>query len=152
MGRISAFLITIICCLISMIIAGKSGNKENRKWFENLEHPKNSFMLKYMNIIGIVFYLLFGYVLYNLFFQYNVVPVIITVIIIQLIGLSPLLLYKTKRLKLFFITMLIFPILVPVLIFFLLQTNIISAILVIVYFLWLVYDLSYFYRLMKLNK
>ena len=45
-----AFLYTLGCCLISIIIAGKSaGSKENKKWFENLNHPDNSLMIKYMN-------------------------------------------------------------------------------------------------------
>jgi len=147
-----AFLYTMGCCLISIIIAGKTASMEDKKWFANLNHPNNSFILKYMNIVGICFYLLFGYVLYHLFVSNDIVSIIITVVIIQLMGLSPLLLYKTKQLKLFFFTMLVFPILVPVLIFFLLQTNFILAIPIIVYLLWLVYDMSYFYRLMKLNK
>ena len=147
-----AFLYTLGCCLISIIIAGKSANREDKKWFANLNHPKNSFMLKYLNSVGFCFYLLFGYVLYHLFVSNDIVSIIIAVVIIQLMGLSPFLLYKTKRLKLFFFTMFVFPVLVPVLIFFLLQTNFILAFLIMVYSLWLVYDMSYFYRLMKLNK
>jgi tryptophan-rich sensory protein len=151
--NVLAFLYTMGCCLVSIIIAGKSASKKNNKeWFENLNHPDNSFMLKYMNIIGIGFYLLFGYVLYQLFVNTDIVPIIIAVVIIQLMGLCPFLLYKTKKLKLFFFANLVFLILVPLLIFFLLQTNLILAILVIVYFVWFVYDLSYWYRLMKLNK
>ena len=150
--NIMAFLFTIGCCLISMIIAGKSANKENKEWFKKLNHPKNPFILKYMNIIGFGFYLLFGYVLYHLFVNNNIVSLIMTIVIIQLMGLSPLLLYKTKHLKIFFITMLIFPILVPILIYLLFQINYILAILVIIYLLYLIYDMSYFYHLMKLNE
>ena len=141
------------CCLISIIIAGKSAsNKENKEWFESLKHPDNSFMVKYMNRIGVVFYLLFGYVLYHLFVSNDIVSIIIAVVIIQLMGLCPFLLYKTKKLKLFFFANLVFLILLPVLIFLLLQTNLTLAIIVIVYLLWFVYDLFYWYRLMKLNK
>ena len=148
-----AFLYTLGCCLISIIIAGKSaGSKENKKWFENLKHPDNSLMIKYMNIYGFSFYLLFGYVLYHLFVINDIVSIVITIIIIQLMGLCPFLLYKTKKLKLFFYVNLVFLILLPVLIFLLLQTNLTLAIIVIVYFLWFVYDLSYWYRLMKLNR
>jgi len=148
-----AFLYTMGCCLISIIIAGKSAsNKENKEWFESLKHPDNSFMVKYMNRIGVVFYLLFGYVLYHLFVSNDIVSIIIAVVIIQLMGLCPFLLYKTKKLKLFFFANLVFLILLPVLIFLLLQTNLTLAIIVIVYLLWFVYDLFYWYRLMKLNK
>jgi tryptophan-rich sensory protein len=147
-----AFLYTMGCCIISLIIAGKSGNKDDKKWFANLNHPDNSFLLKIMNVIGVIFYLLFGFVLSHLFVSNNIIFIIMVIVIIQLMGLSPLLMYKTKNLKLFFFTMLIFPILVLVLIFFLIKINLILAIMIIVYLLWLVYDLSYFYRLMKLNK
>jgi len=151
--NVLAFLFTMGCCLISWIIAGKTAIKnEYKEWFKNLNHPKNSFMLKYMNIIGVVFYLLFGYVLYQLFVSKEIIPIVITVVILQLNGLSPFFMYKTKNLKLIFFTFLIIPILVSVLIFLLMQINLILTILVIVHFLWLIYDMSYFYRLMKLNR
>jgi tryptophan-rich sensory protein len=148
-----AFFCTLGCCLVSWIIAGKTAIKEDYKeWFKNLSHPKSLFMIKYMNIVGIAFYLVFGYVLYHLFVSKEIVPIVIAIVIILQMGLSPFLMYKTKDLKLFFFAMLDIPILVLALIFFSLQTNLISAILLMVYFLYLVYDLSYFFRLMKLNK
>jgi len=150
--NVPAFLFSMGCCLISLVVAGKSGSKEDKEWFANLNHPDNSFLLKIMNIIGVIFYILFGFILYHLFVSNHIVSIVLVVIIIQLMGLSPLLKYKTRNLKLFFFVMLVFPILLSVLIFFLLQANLILAMLVIVYSLWLVYDLSYFFRLMKLNK
>jgi tryptophan-rich sensory protein len=148
-----ALLLTIGCCLMSMIIAGKSASKEeNKEWFKNLNHPQSLFMLKYMNIAGIAFSLIFGFVLYNLFVSKAIVPIVIAIVIILQMGGSPFLMYKTKNLKLFFFSMLNIPIFVLVLIFFLLQINLISVILLIAYFLYLIYDLSYFYRLMKMNK
>ena len=149
---ILAFLYTVVCCLLSIIIAGKSASKkENKEWFGNLNHPKNAIMLKYMNIVGFAFYLLFGYVLYHLFVNNDIVSIIIAVVIIQLMGLCPFLLYKTKKLKLFFFANLVFLMLIPLLVFFLLQTNLTLAILVIIYLLWFAFDLSYWYRLIKLN-
>jgi len=150
--NVPAFLFTSGCCLISLIIAGKSGSKEDKEWFANLKHPDNSFLLKIMNILGVIVYLFFGFVLYHLFVSNDIIPIALMILIIQLNGLSPYLKYKTKNLKLFFFAMLIFPILVSALIFFLLQTNITLAIPVIVFLLWVVYDVSYYYRLMKLNK
>jgi len=148
--NVSAFLYTMGCCFISMIIAGKSAN--NKEWLKNLNHPDNAFMVKYMNIVGISFYLLFGYVLYHLFVSNDIASIMITIVIILLMGLCPLLLYKTKQLKLFFFVNLVFLILIPLLIFFILQTDLTLAILVIIYLIWFTYDLSYWYRLMKLNK
>jgi len=151
--NILAFLYTFGCCLLSMIIAGISASKKgNKEWFENLKHPKNKFMLKHMNKVGMFFYLMFGFVLYNLFVSKDAVSIIITISIILLMGLCPFLLYSTKNLKLFFFANLLFFIPMPLLIFLLIQTNLILAILVIIYFAYFLYDISYFYRLMKLNK
>ena len=91
--NILALLCTMGCCLISIIVAGTSASKKNNKeWFESLNHPDNAFLAKYMNIVGIGFYLLFGYVLYHLFVVNDIVSIIITVFIILLMGLCPLLL------------------------------------------------------------
>ena len=147
-----ALLFTIGCCLISIIIAGKSWNNEAKIWFENLNHPDNALMIKFMNKFGIIIYLLFGFVLYYLFVRKDIVPIIVMIIIILMMGLSPLFLNKTKNLKLFFAANLIIFILIPMLIFFLLQTNLTLAIIVIIYQLWIVYEMSYWYRLMKLNR
>jgi len=150
--NVSAFLYTMGCCLISLVIAGKSGSKEDKEWFANLNHPDNSFLLKIMNVLGVIVYLFFGFVLYHLFVGGHIVPIALMILIIQLNGFSPYLKYKTRNPKLFFIAMLIFPVLISVLIFILLQTNTILAMPVIVFLLWVVYDVSYYYRLMKLNK
>ena len=150
--NLSAFLFTIGCCIISIIIAGKSWSNEAKEWFENLNHPDNALMVKFMNKFGIILYLLFGFVLYDLFVRNDIVPIIVMMMIILLMGISPLFLYKTKNLKLFFATNLIIFILLPMLIFFLLQTNLTLAVIVIIYQLWIVYEMSYWYRLMKLNR
>ena len=147
-----ALLLTIGCCLLSIIIAGKSWSNEAKEWFENLNHPDNALMVKFMNKFGIVIYLLFGFVLYDLLVRNDIVPIIVMMMIILIMGISPLFLYKTKNLQLFFSTNLIIFILVPALIFFLLQTNLTLAIIVIIYQLWIVYEMSYWYRLIKLNR
>jgi len=149
---LSALLIAIGYCLISLVIAGTSGSNEDKEWFANLKHPDNSFLLKIMNILGVIVYLLFGFVLYNLLVIGDITPIVLMSLIILLNGLSPYLKYKTKNLKLFFFAMLIFPILLSVLIFLLFQTNVIMAIPLIVFLLWVLYDVSYYYRLFKLNK
>ena len=147
-----ALLLTIGCCLISIIIAGKSWSNEAKEWFENLNHPDNALMVKFMNKFGFIIYLLFGFVLYYPFVRNDIVPIIVMIIIILIMGISPLFLFKTKNLKLFFAANLIIFILVPMLIFFLLQTNLTLAIIVIIYQLWIIYEMSYWYRLMKLNR
>jgi hypothetical protein len=147
-----ALLFTILCCLISMFIGGKSWNNEAKKWFENLNHPDNALMVKFLNKFGIIVYLMFGFVLYYLFISNNIIPIILMIIIILIMGISPHFLYKTKNLKLFFYSNLVLFILLPTLIYFLFQTNFTLTIIVIIYQLWIIYEMSYFYRLMEMNK
>jgi len=134
-----------------MVIAGISGSSEDKDWFANLNHPDNAFLLKIMNTIGIIFFLSFGFMLYHLFVRGEVITIVLAILIILFMGLSPALKYKTKNLKLFFVAMLVFPILTVGLLFLLLPSFLL-AIPVIAFSLWLVYDLSYYYRLMKLNE
>jgi len=98
---IVALLFTIGCLLISMIIAGVFGSKqEDKEWFKNLNHPDNAFLLKVINKYGLIFYLLLGFILYHLFVSGDIIPIAIVVIIIMLTGISPVILNKTKNLKL----------------------------------------------------
>jgi len=148
----SALLFATGCCLISFIIAGIAANKKSREWFESLNHPDKSFLSKVMPILGIIFYISFGYVLYHLFIGSDIVPIILVVAVIQMNGIAALLLYKIRRLTLFLVTSLSIPILLIAAIFFLVQSNSVLAIISTIYLLWLIYDFSYFYRLWKLNK
>lgn len=150
--NVIAFLYTLGCCLISIFIAGKSQTKDYQEWFDSLKHPDNALMSRIMRYLGVIVYLMFGFILYNVIVNKDIVSIVLTVVVILLLGLSPLLLQKTKNLKMFFYAMLIFPVILPVLAFFLLQTNLVFAVLVTAYFLWILYEMSYFYRLMKLNK
>jgi tryptophan-rich sensory protein len=150
--NVIAFLYTLGCCLISIFIAGKSQTKDYQEWFDSLKHPDNALLSRIMRYLGVIVYLMFGFILYNVIVNNDIVSIVLTVVVILLLGLSPLLLQKTKNLKVFFYAMLIFPVILLVLAFFLLQTNLVFAILVTAYFLWILYEMSYFYRLMKLNK
>ncbi len=150
--NVPALLFAIICSLISLVIAGIAANKNSKEWLASLNHPDNSFLSKVMPILGFVFYISFGYVLYHLFVSKNIVLIILVAAVIQLNGIAAFLLYKTRNLKLFLVICLLIPILLTVIIFALVQSNWTLAIIPTAYLLWLIYDFSYFYRLMKLNK
>jgi len=137
---------------MSLVIAGKSGSNEDKKWFANLNHPDNAFLLKIMNILGVIIYLFFGIVLYNLIINSEIIPIVLMVIMITLNGLSPYLKYKLKNLQLFFLILLSFPVLAVGVIVFLIPSNFTLAIPVIIFALWFIYDLSYYYRMIKLSK
>lgn len=150
--NVPALLFAIVCCLISLVVAGMAANKKGREWLASLNHPDNSFMPKVMPIIGFVFYISFGYVLYHVFVSKNIVCIILVATVIQLNGIAAFLLYKTRNLKLFLVFCLLIPILSIVAIVFLVQSNWALAIIPMAYLLWLIYDFSYYYRLMKMNK
>jgi hypothetical protein len=147
-----ALLSALGCCLVSMVIAGKSGTNEDKEWFKNLNHPDNALMVKFMDKFGIIVYLLYFFIMYYLFVRGDIIPIIIMAVILLIMGFSPYFLYKTKNLKIFFYANFIVFIPLPLLIFFLFQTSLMLAIIVTVYQLWIIYEMSYFYRLMKLNK
>jgi len=150
---VPALLYTLGCCLISIIIASKPANKSNNKaWFQNLKHPDNSLVLKYINSFGFGFFLLWGCVLYSFFVRGIIAPIVITTVVILFMGMSPFLLFEIKNLKSFNLLNTVLFVLIPAVVFFLLQTNLVLAILVSMYFLWVVYETTYFYRLMKLNE
>lgn len=147
-----ALILTIGCCLVTIIIAAKSGNDGDKEWFKNLNHPDNAFMVKFLDKFGIIVFLLFGFTLYHLFIRNDIVPIVVMILVMLMMGLSPMLLYKARNLKLFFISNLILFIFLPMLIYYLWQSNITLAILVTIYQLWVIYEMTYWYRLMKLNK
>jgi hypothetical protein len=150
--NITAFLFTIGCCFLSLIIAGVGGNKAGRDWLASLNHPDNSFMPKVMQILGFLFYDSFGYVLYHMIANGYVSLTILVATVILVNGITALVLYKTKRFKLFLGICLVIPILLGTIIFSLVQKNLLLTIIPTAYFLWLIYDFSYFYRLWKLNE
>ncbi|MCL2228572.1 MAG: tryptophan-rich sensory protein [Firmicutes bacterium] len=151
---LTAFLFTLGVCLASLIVAGATERKrkDDKEWFANLKHPDNAFLLKALYVVGFIFFPMFGFILYTAFVASDIVSIVLATSVIVIMGFSPLLKYKTRNLSLFFYVMLVLPVITIALIIFLFQTNIVSAILAIVFMLWLVYDLSYYYRLMKLNK
>ena len=151
---LSAFLFTVGICLISLIVAGITERKckDGKEWFAGLKHPDSAFLLKAMLIVGFVFFPYFGFILYTAFIGNALVSIILATSVIVIHGFSPLLKYKTRNLRLFFCVMLVLPFIMIALIIFMFQTNIISAILAIVFIFWLAYDLSYYFRLMKMNK
>ena len=150
--NIMAFLIAMGVCLVSMIIAGASGSKEDKEWFANLKHPDNSFLLKIMTILGVVVYLIFGFVLYFLLVSGEIIPITLMIILILFNGICPYIKYRFRNLKLLCSVFIPFLVLLSVLIFFVIQANVTLAIPLIAFLLWALYDVSYYFRLMKMNR
>ena len=146
-----AIVITVCWCLVAMIIAGKAAKPGDWKWFVNLNHPDNSFMVKIMNTLGLIFFGLYGFALYQLISDSNILSTILVATMILFMAFGPVIKYKTKNLKTIALTFLLYPILNTILIVTLFGTNPLLFWLISAYGVWLFYDVSYYYRLMKLN-
>ena len=147
----TAFLITISICLISLIIAGKAAKPEDWEWFVNLNHPDNAFMVKIMNILGLIFFGLYGFALYQLMNTSNYVSEILVAIMILFMAVGPVIKYKTKNLKKIAFTFVLYPIVNTILVITLFNSNQLLFWLINAYGIWLIYDVSYYFRLIKLN-
>lgn len=150
-----AFLQTLGLCLISIIIEVISANKDGKKWFENLQQPKFSFPFSFWYVIGGLYYIICGIIAYRQFYSSTdifTLPIILLILIMIINGLTNFILFKFRSLKMFYIVLYPFIALFSGLILILIKTDMISAILAIVYLIWLVYDLYYFLNLWRLNK
>ena len=149
-----AFLKTFFLCLISVGIEAASITKSGKQWFEQLQKPKRSFSFKVWYFVGAVYYLIFGFVAYRIFSK-SQPPVSLAIGLLAFImlinGLSNFIIFKFRSVKWFYFIMYPFAVLLLILVIIILPKDTISAILLLLYFLWLVYDLYYGYFLWKLN-
>jgi tryptophan-rich sensory protein len=151
---LTALIKTITLCLLAIIIEAVSATKDGKKWFVELKQPKYSFSLSFWYFIGGLYYLAFGVIGYRIF-QTN--PDIISLgavllILIMLInGFTNFILFKFRSLKIFYLVLYPFALMVIGLILTLSEIDKFSAILAALYLIWLGYDIYYFYTLWKLN-
>lgn len=149
-----ALLKTIGLCFISIIIEAVSATKVGKKWFENLQQPKYSFSFSFWYVIGGLYYIICGVIAYRQFHNSTDIvnlPIILLAILMVINGLTNVILFKFRSLKIFYIVLYPFIALFIGLIIALLQTDKISAGLASIYLVWLVYDLYYFLNLWRLN-
>jgi tryptophan-rich sensory protein len=150
----SALFKTAFLCLVSLIIEIISATKSGKKWFVDLRQPEYSFSLSAWYFIGGLYYLAFGTIAYRQFHTYADIfslPVILLTFVMLINGLSNFILFKYRSLKIFYIMLYPFCLLVIWLVTILLRRDTLSAELAIIYLIWLIYDIYYFYSLWKLN-
>lgn len=150
-----ALLKTVGLCLISIIIEAVSATKDGKKWFEDLQQPKNSFSFSFWYVIGGLYYIICGIIAYRLFHSSTdifTLPIILLTLIMVINGLTNFILFKFRSLKMFYLSLYPFIALFIVLIITLFQTDKISVWLASIYLAWLVYDVYYFLNLWQLNK
>ena len=150
----TALLKAIGLCLISIVIEALSATKEGKQWFEDLKRPKYSFSLRVWYVVGAFYYIIFGIVAYRQFaigMRIYSTSIILLSLVMLINGLSNFIIFKYRSLKWFYLIIYPFALLLLALIIVLASADIISAALVLLYFLWLFFDLYYAYNMWKLN-
>lgn len=149
-----AFTKAILLCMVFVIIEAFSFSRNGKVWFENLKQPKFSFPLPVWYVIEGVFYLICGTIAYRLFanslslFSF---PITLLALMMLINALTNIILFKLRLLKLFYWILYPFTVITIILFLILLQIDIPSAGLLLVYLIWLAYDFYYFRNLRKLN-
>lgn len=145
---------TVGLCLISILIEAISATKTGRLRFDQLKRPKYSFSLRVWYFVGAAYYIIFGIIAYRQFSRdgnlFATITILLTLVIL-LNGFSNFIVFKYRSLKLFYLVIYPFCLLLLSLIIVLIPTDKLSASLASVYFLWLFYDLYYGYNMWKLN-
>ena len=145
---------TLALCLLSIILELFSYSKKGKAWFESLRQPKYSFPFSVWYLVGGLYYIICGIVAYRQFHhstQIFTAPIILLASMMVLNGLPNFILFKLHSLKLFKWTFIPFIIVFIWLMIVLVHTDKISAGVAGIYFLWLGYDIYYFFELVKLN-
>lgn len=146
---------TLGLCLVSILIEAASYTKSGKSWFEQLRQPRYSISLKVWYFVGAVYYILFGIVAYRQFRDHgNVISpsIILLALVVLLNGFGNFIIFKYRSVKWFYLVIYPFALILLTLIVLLLKRDTISAMLASLYFVWLIYDLYYGYRLWKLNE
>jgi tryptophan-rich sensory protein len=146
---------TLGLCLVSILIEAASYTRTGKAWFEQLRQPCYSISLKVWYFVGAVYYILFGIVAYRQFRDYgNIISasIILLTLVMVLNGLGNFIIFKYRSLKWFYLMIYPFGLILLCLVIVLVRHDMISAVLVSLYLVWLFYDLYYAYRIWKLNE
>ncbi len=145
---------TLGLCLISILIEGASYSKSGKVYLEGLKKPPFAISMKGWYFVGSIYYLIFGIIGYRLFaagFSILSTPVILLTVMMILNGFGNFVIFKWRSTKWFYLGMYPFAALLLTLIIILAKSDLLSAGLASLYFLWLIYDLYYGYQIWKLN-
>jgi tryptophan-rich sensory protein len=152
----SASLVSIGICTAAAALEGVCAGKNVKSFFANLQFPSYSAPLWVWSIIGGLYYLIFGFVLYRLFrlednssFKYAAVALIVFMMGVN--ALTNYLIFRARDLRLSFIMGALFPILDAALFICLIQIDYVAAWALIPYLLYRIYGVWWGYGLWKLN-
>jgi tryptophan-rich sensory protein len=151
-----AFLEAVAVCMLSALLEAVSASRSGMDWFKRLAQPKYSLPFSAWYLVGGFYYIMAGLIAYRLFDNsadphfFLAISVLISMLLVN--GLTNFLLFKRRSLMAFNISIYLFSLIVIALFVELLQFDTVSANVLFLYLLWLIYDIYYFHSLRKLNK
>jgi tryptophan-rich sensory protein len=151
-----AILITIGVCVVAAALEGVCAGKNVKPFFAQLKFPPYSAPLWVWTIIGGLYYLIFGFIIYRLLIlgydsrlKYATFALILSMMIVN--ALTNYVIFRARNLHLSFIIGNLFPFLDITLFVCLLQLDNVAALSLIPYLIYRVYAVWWGYALFKAN-
>lgn len=151
-----AILISISVCVFAAALEGVCAGKNVKTFFATLRFPAYSAPLWVWSIIGALYYLIFGFVIYRLLrfegdyaLWYLAVSLILFMMVVN--ALTNYIIFRARNLRLSFIIGALFPIMDVALFIFLTQLDEVAAWALVPYLLYRIYAVWWGYVLWKLN-
>ena len=156
MSNSSAIVSSLLICLAAAVLEGLCAGKNVRAFFSTARIPKYSAPLWVWSIIGVLYYAIFGFVLYRLFRVGTGgalvrIGIALVVVMTTLNALTNYVIFRARDLRRSFLIGAFFPILDVALFVILLQADSLAALALIPYLLYRVYGVYWGYALWKAN-
>ena len=147
---------TVLLCVVAAALEGLCAGRGVRAFFETLRFPRYSAPLWVWSIIGIVYYAIFGFVVFRLL---SLTPPsalaggAITVIVTMMVGnaLANLVIFRARNLRLSYVIGIMFAGLDVLVIGFVVRLDSVAARALLPYLVYRVYAVWWGRALMKLN-
>jgi len=151
-----ALLISIGTCLIAAALEGVCAGKNVKSFFATLRFPPYSAPLWLWSIIGGLYYLIFGFVIYRLLrldSDSELMPAALTLILFMMVvnALANYIIFRARNLRLNFIVGSLFPVMDIALFVCLVRLDKAAAWSLIPYLLYRIYAIWWCYGLWRIN-
>jgi benzodiazapine receptor len=157
MKTVYAALLALGICVLAAILEGICAGKNVKSFFATLRFPRYSAPLWIWSIIGGLYYIIFGFVLFRLF-RLNtdslVKPIALTLMMFMMIvnALTNYIIFRAQNLRLSFVVGAFFPLMDVALLLCLLRLDAIAAWSLIPYLLYRIYGVWWGYSLWRANE
>lgn len=147
---------SLLICVVAAVLEGISAGKNVRAFFNELRRPKYSAPLWAWSIIGVVYYAIFGFVLYRLLRLtaaggLRSVAIFLIIAMMILNALSNYVIFRARDLRRSFMIGAVFPIFDLALLALLIRLDSLAALSLVPYLIYRVYGVYWGYAVWKAN-